>query len=572
MAELKVYTTDLTDGKFVFDYSGGTQQLTLMMNDVYDDSYYLDVNVYDTDGNNVLEWNSRTSYEDYNQGDGYRIYILSFDCGENNNSNTPMEGYISIGLNSDGEYTEIEVPYYVKYYGEGEVHPFVSTIKFNADGTPQNSGYNVVSVGYNNVITVRDPKIIGGSDWLLIKSISDITTTNSGYDKVFKYQLEVLPNTLTTERTADVRFIITDNTHSLVYKNISVIQYGASEEPEPELPESGSDEVVIAPIWQDTLYSFSDGEEYGLYVEKTYRIGNQIRTEDVLIYSGKVYTRPDEYWVDVAINRICQNYIDDADFPFDTNTVGQSEIYKFKLKVWDYLKCTYYFVRDWSYKQLTIGFKTNPILPYIGTGQRLFTSFFSDETNRKLYFGMEYYDGTDDYSNYLDVKTDVSTEIVAQSRLKGVDRFWFRNEDSTVYKSFKRLPLCKCKYVLYYMNPYGGWDWFTVVGRVTKKDKIDQYTYTKNYNNTKTQFGKYRYLSEIHTTYTLHSGWLTQAQSDRMWELLESNCVYLHNLEEDKIIPVVLTHTDIEHKQKTNRSRMIDYEIIAEESQTKERI
>ena len=131
---------------------------------------------------------------------------------------------------------------------------------------------------------------------------------------------------------------------------------------------------------------------------------------------------------------------------------------------------------------------------------------------------------------------------------------------------------CNAPYVLYYCNPYGGWDWFPIMGKVTKTDAVDTYTYTKNYSNTTSEFGRYRYLTEIKTTYRLTTNFLKQEQSDRMWELIESNCVYLHDLAEDKIHPVLITNTEVEHKRKTRQQKLISYEIIAETSQTRERI
>lgn len=558
MVEIKFTEHQLEDGVLVFNSGGDDKTINVTITG-YNQPYSLFVNVYNSDGKNmVASYEPVCEYED--DKDKYAIWKCRFVSQENVDT-VPSRGYINFMYEeSNGSIKEVELPYYVRYSGEGIIHPFVSTIVFNADGTPEKNGYDELSIGYSGVGIIEEPSV--NADWVTVIDFAE-KETGGYYEYVYGCTVVVQPNTGDT-RTATITFILQDTVDVVKTETVTIKQnkLGVIEPDEPETPES-NEEVTYAPFWQDTLYSFANGEEYGLYVEEIFRLGQQTFIVDKLIYSGKIYASPKQYRSDVAINRICQNYINDA--VLDFNYVQLSDIYKFKLKVGDVLRHTYYFVRDWSYKPLTLGIKTNPIIPYIGTGQRLFFSAFA--TERKAFsYGIKYYNGEEDYTNGMSLTNELATEIIAESRTKGVEVFSFGD------KEFKRLPLCKCKYVLYYLNPYGGWDWLPIIGRVTKRDNIEQYTYTKNYNNTKADFGKYRYLSEIHTTYTMHSGWLTQAQSDRMWELLESNCVYLHNLEEDKISSVILTHTEVEYKQKTNRSRMIDYEIRAEESQTKERI
>jgi hypothetical protein len=560
MAEIRFSEYQLEDGVLVFN-SGGDEKTIDITISGYKKPYNLFINVYDSDNRGLV--GNYAPDCDYDDGDNYAIWTCRFLSQENDLS-VPSTGYISVLYEEEATsyMVEAELPYYIKYNGEGEIHPFVSKVTFNADGTPENNGYDRITVGYNGLGIVDGAT--SNVDWITVQE--EGVVEGDSYEELYTYLVEVEPNT-GNNREGNITLSMVDTQGNTKVATILIKQKAAEvvDPDEPETPDSDG-EVTYAPFWQDTIYTFPDGSEYGLYVEESYRVGNMVVKEDKLIYSGKIYAAPNEYAVNVSINRICQNYINDAYFPFDDNRVGISDIYKFKLKEYNALRHTYYFVRDWSYKPLTIGIKTNPIIPFIGTGQRLFFSAFAASESKSFPYEVKYYDGQEEYTNGLRVTNSVSTEIIALSRLSGVDAFIFGG------KEYKRLPLCKCKYVMYYLNPYGGWDWLPIIGRVTKKDKIDQYTYTKNYNNTKADFGKYRYLSEIHTTYTLHTGWLSQAQSDRMWEVLESNCVYLHNLEEDKIMPVVLTHSDIEYKQKTNKSRMIDYEIIAEESQTKERI
>jgi hypothetical protein len=94
--------------------------------------------------------------------------------------------------------------------------------------------------------------------------------------------------------------------------------------------------------------------------------------------------------------------------------------------------------------------------------------------------------------------------------------------------------------------------------------------YRKAINNTTKQFATKKYLNVINTSYKLYTDWLTDDEASRMHHLLESTEVYLHNLEDDTIIPVNLTNSTCEYKTFTNNARRkFYYEINAELAQQK---
>lgn len=396
-------------------------------------------------------------------------------------------------------------------------------------------------------------------DWLWIGEVSSYTDLTG---VVYVYELDVYNNYDFSTRTGQVTFKSYDNGGSWESVVLTITQDGISMYPK------NTDEVYYGPIWKDVVYEFVNDTEYGIYTEQTYRApGNHIIKTDVLIFSGKVYMPPQGDRVLLMVNKICQNYFEDNYLPFDSGSVGITNNFNmYKLKDGNgKLLRTYYFVNDWSYKDMRVGLKTNPIIPKIVEGQRLFFSIMgANET-----FGVNYrvdYKDEQPYTNGDTARNRLYTSLILTSRAEGVVNF---NLNGVDYPAIAR---CNAPYVLYYCNPYGGWDWFPIMGKVTKTDAIDTYTYTKNYSNTTSEFGRYRYLTEIKTTYRLTTNFLKQEQSDRMWELIESNCVYLHDLVEDKIHPVLITNTEVEHKKKTRQQKLISYEIIAETSQTRERI
>lgn len=451
---------------------------------------------------------------------------------------------------------------------EEEIVPVVSaytktaTVKYDGSST----GIAITSLGcsYKNVSSVLTP-VISGS-WIHL-SEGVLQSSSSEDTVVYRYPITFDAND-SVERVGYVKFIGTDENGNEYSDSTKITQQAAPvtpDVPEPELPED-SKEVTYSPIWKDVEYVFVSDSEYGIYYDRIHYFQGQMFRDEILLFKGKAYLPPDDSVVKVCINKICQNYMSENPNIFD-GAVGYSHSYnEFKLKdSYGTLLHTYRFVNDWSYKELSLGIKTSPIIPNIADGQKLFFSVFATD-EKAVKWGMRYYDGTADYNNTEYVSDDFTTVIVPESRQKYVNTFYFGD------KSYTSLPRCECKYVFYYMNPYGGYDWLPITGKVVRKDKVEAFVYTKNYNNTTADFGKNRYMSNITVSYNLNTGWLTQEQSDRMWELLESNTVWLHNLDEDRIYPVMITDTNIEHKQKFGKKKRLSYSINVELSQTRERL
>ncbi len=127
-------------------------------------------------------------------------------------------------------------------------------------------------------------------------------------------------------------------------------------------------------------------------------------------------------------------------------------------------------------------------------------------------------------------------------------------------------------YVLYYTNAYGGWDSLLVQGNVKQTDQIESQTYVRKVLNTTSQFSKNKYLNTIVPEWTLYTNYLTNTQASKMHHLLESTMVYLHNLEDNKIIPVIITNNSCEYKTYSNQGKnMFYYTIEVQSSQDKYR-
>lgn len=126
---------------------------------------------------------------------------------------------------------------------------------------------------------------------------------------------------------------------------------------------------------------------------------------------------------------------------------------------------------------------------------------------------------------------------------------------------------------LYYLNSRGGWDAFLIEGGIKRTDRYTQQDYYKAYDNTTIEFGRKRFLTDIRRTWELNTGWLSDDESKRLAEnLMPSTQVYLHLLDEDETLPVVITDTQAEYKTYENQNyQLVSYKISVEASQSASR-
>ena len=121
------------------------------------------------------------------------------------------------------------------------------------------------------------------------------------------------------------------------------------------------------------------------------------------------------------------------------------------------------------------------------------------------------------------------------------------------------------KYCLYYINKWGGVDWF-LFSDVAKE--------SRTISNEKAKFGNRNkiYSKNIKQNWTLKTGLLKDWQSKLMPNMLESTCLYLHDLESDEIFPVNITDSKYDIKTIRNNGRKFYNYTINVESQLDRKI
>lgn len=298
--------------------------------------------------------------------------------------------------------------------------------------------------------------------------------------------------------------------------------------------------LITRPIWQD-LYWSTDADV----------VNYRIELDGENIYTGKAYKYPDADRVRININKICRNYL-------------ESDIAEMLLEMPDR--------RETLYNRLS---------------QRVFNLYADDEhvADYQLYLDYSY-----DWSHSMSGPAYVSKPInghyvpgmlrmetirytsltTASASTVATECSCGEIEDDDDYLGYTKQVKC-APYVLYYLNSYGGWDAFVIEGNVFKEDSYTTYTTDRATDNTTLDFELNKYVNEINTSYQLNTNYLSDEQSENLAKnLLGSVKVYLHNIDEGWVKPVIITDSKVAYQTyQTNGMKLSQYRISVKESRTK---
>lgn len=281
------------------------------------------------------------------------------------------------------------------------------------------------------------------------------------------------------------------------------------------------------PIWEDVYLETAWTPEGKNHIE--YKISTD---EGEVVFVGRAYKMPNEYYSRIPINNIVSNYLNNNDIlPLLDGTVtsvtAENAFRIFEISSLDdsIIFGEYAFLYDWSYMPWDGGNKimSNPI-----------NGHYTD--------------------NMLKMETELNDTVV------------INKSNSALYS----IPSCG-DYALYYLNKFGGWDSFLIEGNVSKSKTVTHHSLSKAFNNNTLEYENKTYLNEMVTSYVLNTNYLTDEQSINLADnLLTSIQIYLHDLRNDKILPVNITDTKIDYKTYQNQGKkMVNYQINIKESQTK---
>lgn len=316
------------------------------------------------------------------------------------------------------------------------------------------------------------------------------------------------------------------------------------------------------PIWKDTDYSITTFNE---------NIEYEIQSNGI-VYSGKAYKLPDEQEIVIInINKICSSHLSSS---IENAFMGNTKYHyipshkRFNLLINDELTESYNFYNSYSYTEL---YRNNndcinlsfPINNVIDTRQYFVNSFFFpilSNGNPYVRYSLDAKQGSN-YSSSINIDSNqqcVITDKNINNEGTLTLSYALDNADTMVYEVKNTC----CKYCLYYVNAFGGWDSFLINGNDKRTDEVTRYNYTRAVNNTTTNHSSVNYFNTYKPQYRLYTHYLTDEEASRMYHLLESTTVYLHNLEEDKVIPVTINSNSVEYKTFTNNGKKKFYYTI----------
>lgn len=295
----------------------------------------------------------------------------------------------------------------------------------------------------------------------------------------------------------------------------------------------------VFPIWQDifgTIVSDEDWEDYELY------------DNGLQFYAGRAFAYPDESNIRVNVSRVAAPYLTsyykDVDMVSGGTAIG-----------------SYTFVRDYSY-DTAMDYTQNqwlnrPVNGRVPSGVKLSAAMWGAHSG-----------------GYMQVADEGGSLVVNQAIVKGLNTGeWISGNAGKVYtlggERYEVVDMCRGA-LLKYVNAYGAVDFLFLEGVAKKTDKITRASYEKDAAAMTTDFETRDYQATMEATWNGATGWLTDAQSQRMKHLVESVEVYMVDTATGEDIPVVMKETSLEYKTfASNGRKMVNYTLQWTESQKK---
>jgi len=330
---------------------------------------------------------------------------------------------------------------------------------------------------------------------------------------------------------------------------------------------------MAAPIWKD--YNVQLASIASLYPDGLlYRIA----TGGTVIFQGRAYPRPGATNIVTRINDICANYLDHI-FYLDESYHGR---YRATFLVQAYISggwssiSTVEFLNDWSYDHqynpATDGLAF-PVDKVISGRQMLLQSQYSASS----------------ITAYVHLANGTTVQVVLTIESPGDYNNDYNNDFARMVKDYDGAAILDMRnyptavsvdlggihytveqgtcnrYVIYYVNAYGGWDSLLIRGKATMADTITHYNRQMLYDNTKTYArGKQNYVNDLVRDFDFFTAWMNDVESSKMHHVLNATYIYLHDLVTDEVHPLILTGNRCIYKTFRNSgNKLMAYEINA---------
>ena len=325
---------------------------------------------------------------------------------------------------------------------------------------------------------------------------------------------------------------------------------------------------MAVPIWKD-YYS-----NLGAYASRYFRI----RVGSTTIYQGKAVRPASSGNLTVRINDICADYLAKkpgggalalpVTFVVQQSSNGSS---------WTSVESVA-FNDDWSYQD---GFDPSvsgmafPITGYADIRQHIYqTRYASGSVTAYAYYGAT----TRNITLSLNTATG-TTDLIRSLVHAGAGYVDFDCAANATYSGKKLTAVAiggvtyritdKCpEYLLYYKNPFGGYDHLVLLGQCRRNRSGQRENFVADNNNGYKQREEWTFQNEVTERYTLNTGFMSDEQSERMQYLLDSPDVYLVYLgAATTFIPVKIATESYQVKKYSRSDGMVNYQFEVEVTQ-----
>ena len=325
---------------------------------------------------------------------------------------------------------------------------------------------------------------------------------------------------------------------------------------------------MAEPIWKDHYTNL------GAYASRYFRI----RVGSTTIYQGKAVRAASSGNLTVRINDICADYLAKKPgsgalvFPVSF-TVQQSS----NGSSWTTVESVQ-FNDDWSYQagfDPSVSGMAFPINGVADIRQHIYQTRYASgsvtayayygATTRSITLSLVTSAGTGDLSKSL-VHAGagyVDFDCAANATYSG-KKLTAVTIGSTTYLISKKCP----EYVLYYKNPFGGYDHLVLEGKCRRSRSGNRDKFVADYNNNYQLREEWTFQNEVTERWTLTTGFLDDAEAARIQYLLDSPDVYLADLNAPTtFVPVTIATDAYAIKKYSASDGMVYYQFEVEKSQ-----
>lgn len=296
------------------------------------------------------------------------------------------------------------------------------------------------------------------------------------------------------------------------------------------------------PIWRDYLVTipYNSGSPYTDYV---------LKKAGTTVYQGRAYNRPNpstgafDQAATVLVNELVRDYLKQSFAPdlhqqTDNWTPGFAGAFTLEAGGSTLMSDTFYL--DWSYdygRSIPRDSMHDPVDFRLDGRQRFLRTVAGSVASLVFTFDqgspLTLYPYAD--SNVMITLGDLATPpstVTVEGMTYSIDQSG-----------------CKGRYVLHYVNAYGGWDCLVMDGEPVEVASYDRRRMKRDASNSNAdamERGTVDYADLITRSWSLRTGLLTADQSERMHHLLGSTLVCLEDLSDGMVYPVVLDDASAE--------------------------